>query len=878
MRLLTLLFLSLVGIPTEYGTSYRFACVRAQTISGRVTDANTGEALAYASIYVPATKGGTATNADGYFRVDLGGGQQILVSYLGYQTVTKRVIGGQADVQLVPESLDLEQVEIISDGEDKGYPVIRRAIAKADYHRNQLDGYTAEVYLKGTGKVTQIPGVVKLFTSKEDREEIDENLNKAFTTESTSRVEYERPNTYREQVLSKLEVGDTGFDANQYIFTSFYDPLVANTIVSPLNPRAFAYYKFEHQGASVDNDELVHKIRVIPRSRGEDVFEGYVYIVQGDWSLHSLDLTTYKTGFEINIRQSYAEVEDHVWMPISLNLRANGKVFGVGIDYKYLSTTSDYVLQLNPELGGYVEVIDEKSQPETAATTRKARKLTDLEQRLNDGGEIRARDLRKLMRNYEKEERTESDAPEVVRDYTYVRDTTVEVITDTAAWAAIRPVPLTVEEKEAYVRADSIARVDEEEKEKDTTVSADGADRTVTITTNSQLARALFGGGGKFQKSILPEPFFTPVEGYALGAGMSLTHREKQYGLGLTPRYGFAWKRLTWRGELFTGLSGEAEEKKWRLSGGRFLRQFNDQPAIDPWISTFANLMSGRNFIRLYERAYGQLDYRNNYGDAFRIGFTATYEDRRAVSNNSNQNWRGLEDEETYAANLPINPAVNPEDPFRLNPAATYRAFARWRPGLKYLVQDGERQLIEDSAPTLTAEIRGGIPEIGGSTADFFRAEASYQRNFSVGRKAQIKLLAVAGAFVRAENVAFPDYKHFNASEFVFTATDPIRNYRLLTYYGESTNEEYAQVFAHYQFRKFLLTQILPLHLKGLKEDLFVNYLYTPTSQNYTEVGYSLDNIFRFLRVEFVTAFRDFSYDDFGVRISLSSSFSSLVF
>jgi hypothetical protein len=59
----------------------------------------------------------------------------------------------------------------------------------------------------------------------------------------------------------------------------------------------------------------------------------------------------------------------------------------------------------------------------------------------------------------------------------------------------------------------------------------------------------------------------------------------------------------------------------------------------------------------------------------------------------------------------------------------------------------------------------------------------------------------------------------------------------------------------------------------GLKEDLFVNYLYTPTSDNYTEVGYSIDNIFRILRVEFVSSFRDFKYDDFGVRISIASTF-----
>ena len=857
VRYLTLLLLLLPG-----------TCVLAQTISGRVTDAVTGEALPYASIYVPATKSGTSTNADGLFRLDLGGGRQFIVSYLGYQTQRKSVSGGNADVALEPEVLDLEQVEVISGGEDRGYPVIRRAIAKADYHRNQLDSYTANVYLKGTGKVTKIPGLIKAFASKEDRAEIDEVLDRSYTGEVTSRIEYQRPNTYKEQVLSKLEAGESSFDASQYIFTSFYDPLVAKTVVSPLNPRAFGYYKYEHQGATVDNDELIHKIKVTPRSRGEDVFEGFVYIVQGDWSLHSLDLTTQKLGIKIGVKQSYAEVEDHVWMPTQTTLTAAGKFFGVGFEYNYLSTVSDYKLQLNPELGGYVEVIDEKSQPEAAAKTKKVRQLSELEQRLNAGEDIRARDLRKLMRSYEKEEQEQQEEPEVVSNYSYVRDTTVKIITDTASWAEIRPVPLTAEEKRSYVIGDSIARVRKAEKQ-EAADAEDVGNRTVT-TGNSKRTKSIFGNQGKFNRSLLPEPFFTPVEGYALGGRLGLTHRKKGYGFGFTPRYGFAWKRLTWQADAFLGRSGEDNEKKWRISGGRFLEQFNDRPAIDPWISTFANLLSGSNFIRLYERTYGQLDYRKNYGDEFRFGFSAAYEDRRAVENNSQHRWFGEEDF-AYAPNAPLHRRLGNIE--TVEPAAIFRAFARWRPGLEYVVRDKRKDVIEDSAPTITAEFRGGLPGIGNSTADFFSAEASYQRNFEIGRKGKVKFLAVAGAFLRNDQVDFPDFKHFTTSEFFFTRIDPVKSYRLLPYYAESTDREYVQVFGHYQFRKFLLTQILPLHLRGLKEDLFVNYLYTPTSQHYTELGYSLDNIFRFLRVEFVTSFRDFKYDDFGVRISLSSSF-----
>ncbi len=856
MRYLTLLF-------------FLFVCtgVRAQTITGRVTDAETGEPLPFASIYVPATKSGSASNGEGYFQVELGGGRQVVFSYLGYQTEVKNVSGGSVDVQLISEALELEQIEIISGGEDRSYAVIRRAIAKADFHRNQLDRYSADVYLKGTGKVNKIPGLIRALAPKEDRKEIDEVLKRPFTAESTSKVRYSRPNTYEQEVVSKLEIGESDFDATNYIFTSFYDPLVAGEIVSPLNPKAFGYYKFEHEGVFADQGELINKIKVIPRSRGEDVFEGYVYIVSDDWSLHSLELTTYKLGFQIDISRNFAEVEDHVWMPVTTKLDAAGQLFGVGFEYHYLSTVSNYDLTLNPDLGGYVEVIDEKSQPEIARKTKKVRELSELERRLAEGEEIRTRDLRKLMRAYEKEEREQTEAPEVVSNYRYVEDSTVTIIRDTAAWAKIRPIPLTEQEKLAYAISDSIEA--ERAAFKVSVKVNQGDDESgakVNMAGNAERANP------HLRTTFMPEPIFTPVEGYALGGRIGFRNTRKHFHVGLTPRYGVAWRRLSLQGDVVLGKK-EENTARWKLTGGRYLRQFDDRPAIEPWLSTYVNLFNGKNFIRLYERVYGQLDYQKKYSEAFSVSGSLAYEDRRRVENNSNQRWFSKA-ENVYAPNVPFSAergAIN-----YVAPAATAAFGVSWRPGLEYRIENGRKRPIELSAPTITASLRTGVPNIGRSAADFFQVEAGYQRRFSAGRKGHVDFLIKGGTFLNNQYVDFPDFKHFSTSELSITSLDPIGSYRLLPYYEQSTDKEYLEVYGHYQFRKFLLTQIWKLHLLGLKEDLFVNYLHTPTSDNYTELGYSVDNIFRIFRVEFVSSFRDFKYDDFGVRISIASTFGRL--
>ena len=863
-RTLLLLFVALTG-GSLFG----------QTLVGRITDEATGQPLPYASIYVQQTGSGGTTNEEGRYEIRVAAGRNTIVfQYLGYQAQVIEVQGsrGSMDVQLLPEALELKEVEVISGGEDVSYSVIRRAIAKADYHRNQVDRFTADVYLKGKGKVDKVPKLYQKLIPKEDRGEVQEVIGKDFTSETTSVVEYTRPNTFKEDVKSRFVVGEENFSVNGYVFASFYQETVAD-VVSPLAPKSFAYYKFEHEGVFVDQGEIINKIKVIPRSRGEDVFEGYVYIVQDDWALHSLDLRTYRLGFTIDVKMNFNEVEDRLWMPTTTTIDGYGGMLGIKLSVSYIANTSNYQIELNPELGGYVEVIDEKSQPEVAALTRRENKVSGYEETLENGGELTRRELMKLMRSYEKEELEETGEPEVIGNYSFSTDS-VKTIRDSAAWEAVRPIPLTDDEIAGYRFQDSLAtanrldsiaeaRGDDSEKKK----GSDGKKR-------KRLPRWL-----RFEYDL--DAQFNPVEGYAVGPKLTKSirktvvedtssYKQKIGELYVRSRYGFAWKRASWE----VGYENWVKNKnkgQYYLRGGRYLRQFDDTPAIDPWINSAAALIWGNSYTRLYERAYGTVGYGKRFGEVFRIAGSLTHENRRAVTNQTDHRWGGP-DEFAYAPNAPF---AEEYDGFvtELANASIVEVNAAFRPGLKYVIRNGKRRAVMSSAPVVGLRVKTGLPVIDNARSDFTQLEASYRNQFAAGRKGSVSLLARAGAFVNKTYVGFPDAKHFATSEIFLTRLDPIGSYRLLPYYRNSTGEEYAEVYAHYQFRKFLLTNIWKLHLMGLKEDLFVNYLYTPTSDHYTEVGYSLDNILRVMRLEFVTSFRDGRYEDFGVRLSLTTTF-----
>ena len=120
------------------------------------------------------------------------------------------------------------------------------------------------------------------------------------------------------------------------------------------------------------------------------------------------------------------------------------------------------------------------------------------------------------------------------------------------------------------------------------------------------------------------------------------------------------------------------------------------------------------------------------------------------------------------------------------------------------------------------------------------------------------------------------DLKHFPGNRTIFTTADPVASYRLLNYYTYSTQSAYAAVFAHYQFRKLLVTQMPLVRLAGIKEAAFVNALESNGARHYVEVGYGINYIFRILRVEAAASFLDGKYQDWGIRIGIASNLENL--
>lgn len=855
----TLIFLMSM-IATTYG----------QGIEGFVNDSS-NEPVEFATIYVKELGTGSSTNIEGYFHMSLAPGTYSLVfQHLGFKakevSVTINSAYTNLTIELEEEMIVLKTVVVTGRNEDPAYTIMRKAISKAKYHKQQLNKFEVEAYIKGSGRLIDSPFFLRKTMEKEG---IDSTTS--YASETVSIINYTRPNTYEEEVISVRSNGDDyGTSPNSFILGSFYDPIYVDA-VSPLSPKAFGYYKFEYLGTKRERGFEISKIKVTPRSRGDEVFWGIISIVEDDWSIQSTNLNMQNLGIVFNIRQIYEPIESSVWLPISHKFDVTGKVFGFEFEAQYLSTMGKYKIELNPDLVQEIEIIDEKIEKEIAKELTN-KKSKEAQTTLATGGELTRKQFRKLINDYEREEKKKEKEPLVASNYTIEVDSLANK-TDSAYWAQIRPVPLTEYEIKGYHKIDSASVAEKAEAEGDTLVTNKHngfRPYDILLGYNFKL------GKNDRLKYYAPWQFinFNTVEGYNFIIKIKYTHTFKNKSkLFVWPqaKYGFTSSKLYGRVNTEFRYGPIYRRSSFRLNGGYYSKQLNNGNPIHPLVNTITTLLLHENYMKLYESSFITITNKGYFSDKLSYTADISIEQRTPLQNTTDHGWFNTTTE--YTSNSPTNIELADTD-FEETNAFIASLDISYQPWLKYSIRNGRKRIINTSSPTFDVSFRAGLP-FGNLEADFQHLELGYKQSFKPGIRGQFFIDARMGSFLGSDPNVFIDYRHFAGNETPFLMEDPVGSYRLLPYYLYSTSDKYASAQVLYQFRKFLFTQLPILRMTGLKELAYVSYLATPLSGNYIEVGYGLDNLFRFLRVEAAASFIDGAYNSFGIKIGIATSITS---
>ena len=850
--------------------------VFAQGIRGTIKS-RSGEPLPFASVFITNLNNGSSSNANGQYEIKLPAGTHtIVVKYIGFeaQQVQVEVKDGwvERDFTLGEQSFALKEVQVKGKGEDPAYTIMRKAIAKKKYHLLQYDSYQMKVYVKGTGELTNAP-----FFLKNKLKEEGVKLNEAYTVESVSEIKFAQPNKFDEKVISIRTSGDNkgSISPMTFVSQSFYNDKVVE-MVSPLARTAFGYYKFQYEGSFREGNINVNKIKVTPRSRGDNVFEGYIYIIENYWAIHSLDLKTSMMGFPIRVKQTYAEVAPTVWLPTTQQFNFSGKVMGFGGEFKYLASCFDYKVQLNTKLVAPKEIIDEKVEdvPETIAAIKPAKDGANLEKLANQD-KLTRKQFRQMMAGYEKEAEKERKEPEVISERSYKVDT-LATKRDAAYWETIRPVPLSQKEIKGYQRDDSLAQVK--------SAMLTGKDSTNVIKKKKFNPVHIVTGGSYnlsprtrlYFEPALANTYYNTVEGFNVNVGARLRHQydslRRSFEFAPTLRYGFSSEDFYAKARMSHQVKRAGKSHLLYLDGGKFVSQFSDDDPIHPHINTLSTLLFRRNYMKIYEKTYAQLGYEYKPSAWLKVNGNVEWAQRNQLFNTTNYSLLYSDEKRTFTPSLPDN--IELEDTaFPEHEALVLEANVSYRPIQNYRIYNGRKTPLLTNSPELLLMYRKGISGVLGSDVDFDQVQVGVNHGFTFGVRGSLEFELRAGTFLNNSSMYFMDYHHFDGNRTILSSLKPAGSFRLLDYYQYSTNSSYFSGHTHYKFRKFLLTQLPLVRSTGIRENVFFNYLKTQHSPHIYEVGYSLDNVFRIMRVEAAAMFNNGKFQEVGLRIGFSSLF-----
>jgi hypothetical protein len=810
-----------------------FATTLSAQIKGVVSDEK-GVTLPGVSIFIENTYNGTSSNENGSYELNIkkAGNYTIIFQYLGYKTLKKPVNITEfpfiLNVKLSEENIDLAEV-VINIKDNPANKVIRKAIAARKDNSDKMARFKADFYSRGIFKLKDTPKKIL----GQEIGDMDGSLDSTGTgiiylSETISKIMYEKPDNFKEKIIaSKVSGNDNGYSFNSARGSAF--DFYKNTVsvgakmISPIADNAFSYYKYVLEGTFQDeNNQMINKIKLVPRRDAEPVFEGYIYIVEDSWAIYGVDVEIkgYRAKQEfmntMNLKQNFSyNNKSHIWSKNSQSLEFNAGAFGITF------------------LGKFTHVFTNYEFPDEFSKKTFTNEILSFEQNANK------------------------------KDSTF--------------WNTVRPVPLTVEESKDYTKKDSLQVLRKSDKYLDSIDAKNNRFKIYDILTgysykNSKKNWTLAYDGLTKLSSLS----YNTVQGWNLDSGFSFTKSNEETGkytrLSSTFNYGFAEDRLRVVGNFVHRFNTQNYATLW-VSGGSTVSQFNDSPPISKLVNSVSTLFFKNNFMKLYNKEFARITYGQDVVNGVYLNGSVGYEQRKNLFNNTD--FVIIKDSDAFTSNNPLLPDDNTTSAFDTHHLVKANVGTRINFGQKYISRPDFKVNVRNAKyPTLFFNFEKAFAA-SNANYEFEQVSGRIFYNKTLGNKGSFATNIKGGKFFNAENISFIDFQHFNGNQTrIGTSSSYLNVFNLMPYYTNSTNDSYFEVHAEHNFEGFIMNKI-PL-LNKLNSTLIVGFhnLSIPDKKPYQEFTIGLDRLgfgkFKLFRVDYVRSYQNGFIGDgviFGLQI-----------
>ena len=785
-------------------------------IKGTVSDEK-GNPLPFVTIFEENTYNGTTTNEQGNYQLNLKsiGKNKIVFQYLGFKTqkitITAETLAHPLDINMFEENFSLNEV-VINIKNNPANAIIKSAIASKKENTAKTSRFKADFYSRGIFKLKNAPK--KIFGQKIG--DLNGALDSTGTgiislSETFSKITFEKPNNLKEVVTaSKVSGDDKGYSYNtaRSSFYDFYDNYInlGINLISPVADNAFNYYKFRLESTFIDeNNQTINKIKVIAKRDKEPVFEGYIYIVEDSWAIYAVDLDIqgYRMKEEfidvMTLKQNFTYNKNNkIWAKNTQSLDFSAGAFGIKFNGKFTYVYSNYE---------FMNSFDKKTFT-------------------NEISSVEIKSNKK----------------------------------DSVFWKTNRPIPLTSEESNDYIRKDSIYKVRNSKKYLDSTDNIGNKFKIVKIisgyTYRNTSKKYTLGYDGLVDFSSLS---FNTVQGFNFDTGFSYTkwdedEKGKSTSISTKFNFGFSDDRLRFSGK-YTHQFNNQNYANLSIAGGSTVKQFNEKEPISDLINSVSSLFFKDNYMKLYNLEYAQLIYFQDVANGVNLNGKIEYLQRKPLFNTTDYSF--FKNEDLYLSNNPLDPNDFANAGIEKHSLFKTTLTAKINFGNKYSTRpDGKFNIRNDKYPTLYF---GYEKAFAGSEKkyEFDHINTRLFYDMTLGNKGTFGMNLVAGKFFNAKDISFVDYKHFNGNLTHIGQTERYLNvFNLLPYYSNSTNDSYFEVHTEYNDKGYIMNKIPLLNLLKSTMVLGFHTLAVPNLKPYSEYTIGLDNLglgkFKLFRVDYV--------------------------
>jgi hypothetical protein len=284
-------------------------------VQGKVTDGETGEALPFVNVIFKGSKVGVVTDFDGFYKLSTSlPVDSLTVSYVGYQRSTKAVQKGSQTINFSLYSEGLLKEAVIRPGVNPAERIIRAAQKnKNDYNIEKLESYEYESYNRIQLAVDNISDQFKkrkVFKAMEGMFDTISSLSvdssipvvPIFVSETLSDYYFKKLPRRTKEIIRATQVkgvgvGDDSYLAQvlgstwqQYNFNENNLYILDKDFISPISILSWSYYVFTLIDSVELDGQKCYMIHVNPKNKRDLVFTGTIWITDQTFALKQLNL------------------------------------------------------------------------------------------------------------------------------------------------------------------------------------------------------------------------------------------------------------------------------------------------------------------------------------------------------------------------------------------------------------------------------------------------------------------------------------------------------------------------------------------------------------------------------------------------------------